>query len=73
MHCPMPLWLHLVQHKVGQTANTGMKEEIMDKDKQSNMGWICPRCGSVNAPQKDKCQCVKTEDTQKDTKQLLVE
>jgi ribosomal protein S27AE len=45
----------------------------MDKDKQSNLGWECPRCGSVNAPQKDKCQCVKTEDTTKDTKQLLVE
>jgi len=59
---------------VGHIAKTGMKEEIMEeKNKNQNVGWECPRCGSVNAPQKDKCQCVKTEDTQKDTKQLLVE
>ena len=21
-------------------------------------GWICPRCGTVNAPWKDKCDCI---------------
>ena len=36
-------------------------------------GWECPRCGSINAPQKDKCKCVKTEDKDKDTRQLLIE
>lgn len=43
------------------------------KPKEYPIGWECPRCGSVNKPQKDKCQCVKVEDTDKDTKQLLVE
>jgi ribosomal protein S27AE len=61
-----------VQHKDGHTAKTGMKEKIMEKDKIQE-GWLCPRCGSVNAPQKDKCQCVKAEDTEKDSRQLLVE
>ena len=37
------------------------------------LGWECPRCGSVNAPQIGKCQCVKTESTEKDTRQLLNE
>ena len=23
-----------------------------------NIGWICPRCGKVNAPWKDACDCV---------------
>jgi rubredoxin len=23
----------------------------------SNYGWICPRCGKVNAPHKDSCDC----------------
>lgn len=36
-------------------------------------GWLCPRCGSVNAPQKDKCKCIKTEDKEQDNKQLLNE
>lgn len=36
-------------------------------------GWECPRCGSVNSPDVDKCQCVKNENTQQDTKKLLLE
>lgn len=39
----------------------------------STKGWECPRCGSVNAPQIEKCKCVKTESTDKDTRQLLTE
>jgi hypothetical protein len=38
-----------------------------------NQGWECPRCGSVNAPQIEKCKCVKTESVVKDTRQLLTE
>lgn len=45
----------------------------MTKEKEYPVGWECPRCGSVNAPQKEKCQCVKNESTQTDTKQLLTE
>jgi len=37
------------------------------------VGWECPRCGSVNSPQKDKCSCIKTESTESDTKVLLNE
>lgn len=37
------------------------------------VGWECPRCGSVNAPQKEKCKCVKTESEEQETKQLLNE
>ena len=42
-------------------------------NEEIKIGWLCPRCGSVNAPQKDKCQCIKTESSDKETKQLLVE
>lgn len=42
-----------------------------------DVGWECPRCGSVNAPQIEKCKCVrdasKTESVIKDTRQLLTE
>ena len=24
-------------------------------------GWICPKCGKVNAPWKDSCDCKKVE------------
>lgn len=42
--------------------------------KENNTGWICPRCGSVNAPQKEKCQCPpKNESTEQDKKELLLE
>mgnify|MGYP003328243705 FL=1 len=43
----------------------------MDDNKKYPVGWECPRCGSVNAPQKEKCKCVKIESSEKDTKQLL--
>lgn len=43
-----------------------------DKEKE-NIGWECPRCHSVNAPRKEKCKCVKTEGSEKDTRQLLQE
>lgn len=42
-------------------------------EEKENTGWVCPRCGSVNAPQIEKCKCVKTEDTDKSGPQLLVE
>lgn len=42
-----------------------------------DVGWECPRCGSVNAPQIERCKCVrdasKTESVVKDTRQLLTE
>lgn len=28
-----------------------------------NEGWICPRCGTINAPWKSKCDCTSNEDT----------
>lgn len=24
-------------------------------------GWVCPKCGTVNAPWKDKCDCTNIE------------
>lgn len=44
----------------------------MEKEKEF-IGWECSRCGSVNAPQKEKCKCVKIESEEKDTKELLTE
>ena len=52
---------------------TNKRKNEMDDNKEYPVGWECPRCGSVNAPQKDKCKCIKTESSEKDTKQLLVE
>lgn len=45
----------------------------MTENKDLKEGWLCPRCGSVNAPDIEKCKCVKTEDTNKDNRQLLTE
>lgn len=36
-------------------------------------GWECPRCHTVNAPSKEKCDCVKVEDKNRDTRKLLNE
>lgn len=47
---------------------------LIETDKKEiATGWECPRCGSVNAPQKDKCKCIKTEGTTEDKRQLLQE
>lgn len=27
--------------------------------KKAEMGWECPRCGTINAPWKDKCDCIR--------------
>lgn len=37
------------------------------------VGWICPRCKKVNAPDVKSCDCTTTEDTDKDNRQLLNE
>lgn len=42
-------------------------------DKKKNKGWECPRCYKINSPEVKSCDCVKTEDNDKDDKQLLVE
>ena len=55
------------------SANAKHKGTKMSEEKKENTGWLCPRCGSVNAPQIEKCKCVKTEDTDKAGPQLLVE
>ena len=53
------------------------KIEFTPKPTGRDVGWECPRCGSVNAPQIEKCKCVrdesKTESTNPDTRQLLNE
>lgn len=46
---------------------------MKSKEKKRNVGWECPRCGIVNSPDKEVCDCVQTESTEKDTKQLLTE
>lgn len=28
-----------------------------------DQGWICPKCGKVNAPWKESCDCVKLTPT----------
>lgn len=43
------------------------------KQKETNTGWVCPRCGSVNSPDKDKCQCKPQVKEDVDTRELLVE
>lgn len=45
----------------------------MKKDKKYPKGWECPRCGSVNSPEKDKCKCIKTESTDDNNKEFLTE
>ena len=46
-----------------------------EKKEKLPTGWLCPRCGSVNGPQKDKCQCKGKleEDKTEETQQLLQE
>jgi len=71
---PLSVKLVLIPNHIEFLENRIFKSigETMEKTKIQE-GWLCPRCGSVNSPQKNKCQCVKTESTDKDTKQLLVE
>lgn len=56
-------------------SNNVLIEEAMPDNRKikTREGWICPRCESVNAPDLEKCQCVKSEAVVKDTKQLLTE
>jgi len=41
--------------------------------KEKNVGWECPRCGSIDQPQMERCKCIKVEDTNQDTRKLLTE
>lgn len=42
--------------------------------KKDEKGWECPRCGSINSPQKDKCQCKpQVKEEAQDNRQLLLE
>jgi uncharacterized OB-fold protein len=38
-----------------------MTGELLDAiamgEEKRPVGWICPRCGQVNAPHVDKCDC----------------
>ena len=36
-------WCPLLKHEAGQ--------------KTKNVGWVCPRCGRVNAPWVSSCSC----------------
>lgn len=44
-----------------------------DKKEKIPTGWECPRCHSINAPEKDKCQCVKVESTETKSVEFLTE
>ena len=33
----------------------------MEKQENSQYGWICPRCDKVNAPWKSECDCNKND------------
>jgi rubrerythrin len=68
---PLSVKLVLIPNHIESLENRIFKS--IGETMENNKGWECPRCGSVNSPQKDKCQCIKTESTDKDTKQLLVE
>lgn len=70
---------HKMVKKLGYTEPYAVLEKItyketkMSEDKKEATGWECPRCGSVNAPQIEKCKCVKNEDKTVDPRQLLTE
>lgn len=34
----------------------------MSKKNKKNYGWICPKCGRVNAPHIDACPCAEHKD-----------
>lgn len=44
-----------------------------ENDPTKFQGWICPRCEKVNSPDTKQCPCLKTEDTSKDSRKLLLE
>lgn len=36
-------------------------------------GWLCPNCRKIKSPDVKQCDCVKSEDVNKDKRQLLNE
>ena len=50
---------------------------LAEKERKiESVGWVCPVCGSVHAPDVKKCKCVKTaseSESSADTRKLLLE
>jgi len=39
-------------------TDTEELQEKLKKDSNYQVGWVCPKCGKVNAPWKSSCDCV---------------
>lgn len=42
-------------------------------ENQTPTGWVCPRCGKVNAPTEKSCPCSKEESAQPQPRKILNE
>ena len=66
--CPSELTTGDIDGVCVSCRNAGFSQLFKPTPNYGQSGWMCPRCGQVNAPWKPKCDCpppsITTTDTQ---------
>ena len=48
----------VIEREAADTVTGDAPEPIQQSHTAGNLGWVCPRCGRVNAPWAQMCPCV---------------
>jgi len=49
---------NVIEREAADTVTGDVPEPISQSHAAGNLGWVCPRCGRVNAPWAQMCPCV---------------